>query len=428
MSSSSNFYDAYKYIIHKLIKCNEILSSSDKKKMFKLLRENPLSDAPAGPTGPVGPTGLKGDQGPVGPTGLKGPKGDQGQAGPKGDQGQAGPKGDQGQAGPKGDQGQAGDKGDQGPAGQVLGEESTVGTTRRAFRKYLSYKDAEIVGTWEPSSSGKSILSRTTGTENVTVSVTFKVTATKPGNYTAYMKSDHALCNRLNNVHVFITDKHGTKKKFIDQTDLHLNQKWYNLGQIYVDSTSITQHPTITVTNAGGDCYDQFVSVGNIKLVSQEMYNVPKGIFTEEQTDLLHTVFKTLDTDNDGALTIVDLDPVNTHYFLLGNKTNEVIVFIEDYLDKYKGKITFQNLLVTVEKGLKEAFASLSDNKRYVEPGNLIEQFRKTDNLIAHLLITNVPEPSRFILESDIDQNGRVDYDEFVSATITALGDFRNSP
>ena len=76
--TSSEFYDAYKYIIHKLIKCNENLSSSDKKKMFKLLRENPLSDAPPGPRGPAGPAG---PAGPTGPTGPKGDKGDKGESG-----------------------------------------------------------------------------------------------------------------------------------------------------------------------------------------------------------------------------------------------------------------------------------------------------------------------------------------------------------
>ena len=70
-SSSSDFYDAYKYILTKIIKCDGIenLSSKDKRKMLKLLRENPLLDArqgPAGPTGPRGPQGLVGPQGPRG--------------------------------------------------------------------------------------------------------------------------------------------------------------------------------------------------------------------------------------------------------------------------------------------------------------------------------------------------------------------------
>jgi hypothetical protein len=420
MTSSSEFYDAYTQIIEKLIDCNESLSSKEKRKLLKLLKEKPLtiSAGPKGPAGPAGPRGLTGLTGLTGPTGPKGDKGDRGPAGltgPKGDQGPAGPTGP---AGPKGDKG---DKGDQGPTGQALGEESTVGTTRRAFRKYLSYKDAEIVGTWEPISSGKSILSRTTGTENVTASVTFKVTAAKAGYYTAYMKSDHVLCNRLNNVHVFITDKHGTKKKIVDQTDLHLNQKWYNLGQVYVDSTSITQHPTITVTNAGGDRHDQFVSVGNIKLVSQEMYNVPEGTFTEEQIGVLRPIFDTLDTDNDGALIHADLDSE----YLLGNKTNEAMVFIEDYFDKFNGKITFQNLLVIVEKGLKEAFAIRSDNGVNLGLDDFVQRLNLEKYL--HILLSPLDlrlqtlEPQQripFLKEFDRDGDNAFIYPEFTNVIL----------
>jgi len=52
---SSDFYNAYKYIITKLIKSNGIenLSCRDKNKMLKRLRKNPLL---VGPVEPVGPT------------------------------------------------------------------------------------------------------------------------------------------------------------------------------------------------------------------------------------------------------------------------------------------------------------------------------------------------------------------------------------
>jgi hypothetical protein len=76
---SSDFYDAYKYILTKIIKCGGIenLSSKDKRKMLKRLRENPLLErqGPAGPRGPIGPAG------PAGPAGPTGPKGDQGESG-----------------------------------------------------------------------------------------------------------------------------------------------------------------------------------------------------------------------------------------------------------------------------------------------------------------------------------------------------------
>jgi Ca2+-binding EF-hand superfamily protein len=412
--TSSEFYDTYKYIIRKLIKCNENLSSSDKKKMFKMLRE---SDAPAGPTGPAGPAG------PTGPAGLTGPKGDQGQAGPKGDQGQAGPKGDQGQAGPKGDKGDKGEQGQTGITGNY--EADAYSGSRRALRKYLSYKDAERVGTWEPSNSGKSILSRTTGTENVTGSVTFKVTETKPGYYIAYMKSDHdTLCNRLNNVHVFMTDKHGTKKKFIDQTDPHLNQKWYNLGQIYVESSTSTTHPapTITVTNAGGDRYHQFVSVGNIKLVSQELYNVPDEILNENQREFFYEIFEKLDTNNTGSLTSEDFDFDSQ---MLGGKENEVDVVVEDYLNSFNGTISGNDFLEIIEKELKETFASLSDNKIYIELDRLDEQFDaiKNQNIFTYILTTIVPreELLHLIDQADIDGDGLIDYRDFVGAAILSL-------
>ena len=58
MDSSSDFYNAYKYIITKLVKSNGIenLSCKDKNKMLKLLRKNPLLVGPQGPTKPVDPT------------------------------------------------------------------------------------------------------------------------------------------------------------------------------------------------------------------------------------------------------------------------------------------------------------------------------------------------------------------------------------
>ena len=426
--TSSYFYDAYTQIIEKLIDCNENLSSKEKRKLLKLLKENPLtiSAGPKGPAGPAGPTGPRGLTGPAGltaPAGPAGPKGDQGPAGltgPKGDQGPAGPKGDKGD---KGDQGLAGPIG---PTGQALVGES-YGTIKRVFKKYLSYKDADTDGTWEQSSSGKYILSRTTGTEHVTTSVTFKVAAAKPGRYTAYMKSDHDTLLRLNNVHVFITDRYGTNKKFIDQTDLHLNQKWYELGQVYVDSTSITQHPTITVTNAGGDRYNQLVSVGNIKLVSQEMYRVVDETFAHEQTVVLYNLFKTLDQNNSGSLNIADLNFLHPRIAtLLGDRVNEAVALAEDYLDSSNGIISIDDFVKIVDTEVKEMYASLSDN---VEKGIALYGLDEyldaitTQNIFARVVTGNVPQPHllNLINLADVDRDGHIAYPEFAVAAITAL-------
>jgi hypothetical protein len=453
--TSSEFYDAYKQITEKLIDCNENLSSKEKRKLIRILNDHPLniSAGPRGPAGPAGPTGPRGLTGPAGPTGLTGPKGDQGSGGltgpagpagltgPKGDQGLAGltgPKGDQGPTGltgPKGDQGLAGltgPKGDQGlagpigPTGQALVGER-YGTIKRAFRKYLSYKDAERVDTWDP--SGKSILSRTTGTENVTASVTFKVTAAKPGIYNAYMKSDHdTLCNRLNNVSVFITDKYGTKKKIVDQTDLYLNQKWYSLGQIYLESSTSTTDPapTIMVTNAGGDRYNQYVSVGDLKLVSQEMYNVPEGTFTEEQRAVLHNLLKFLDQNKSESLSIADFNSTNHPLVhVLGDLINEAAVLARDYSESSNGTITSEKLIEIAEIELKEMYVSLSDN---AEGGILVSGLdRRFDRIVEHnlssrILAKNVKrEDILTSINAAANADGYVKYRELASAVILAL-------
>ena len=56
-SSSFNF----KHILKNLIKCNEDLSSSSKRKLLKLLKESDFVAGPAGPAGPVGPAGPAGN-------------------------------------------------------------------------------------------------------------------------------------------------------------------------------------------------------------------------------------------------------------------------------------------------------------------------------------------------------------------------------
>jgi Ca2+-binding EF-hand superfamily protein len=292
----------------------------------------------------------------------------------------------------------------------------------------LSYKDAERVGTWDPSNTGAGLLSRTTGTENVTASVTFKVRAAKPGIYNAYMKSDHdTQCNRLNNVNVFITDKHGTKKKFVDQTDLHLNQKWYSLGQLYVHSTSTT-HPalTITVTNAGGDRYDQLISVGNIKLVSQEMYKVPDVSFTEEQIALLRPIFETLDTNSDGVLTSAGLGSQAVGAFLesLGDQKNEAIALIQDYLYRFNGTINFDQFLEIVEEEFHEYFTLFSDIEGGIKIDDFVKILQSPDihPLVSKLSSLSPEQQLRAALSSwDWDGDGTIRYREFVSAVLDSF-------
>ena len=81
---SSDFHNAYKYIITKIIKSDCFnASSKDKRKLLKLLRENPLNVK-----------GSKGDKGHKGDKGDKGVKGDKGHKGDKGIKGDKGMKGD----------------------------------------------------------------------------------------------------------------------------------------------------------------------------------------------------------------------------------------------------------------------------------------------------------------------------------------------
>ena len=88
-SSTSNL----KRIIKNLIKSNEKLSSSEQKKLLKLLIDSELSVGPVGPVGPAGPAGPAGPVGPVGPVGPAGPAGPVGPAGPGGPDGPVGPGG-----------------------------------------------------------------------------------------------------------------------------------------------------------------------------------------------------------------------------------------------------------------------------------------------------------------------------------------------
>ena len=255
------------------------------------------------------------------------------------------------------------------------------------------------------------------------------------------MKSDHdTQCNRLNNVNVFITDKHGTKKKFVDQTDLHLNQRWYSLGQLYVDSTSTTHlAPTITVTNAGGDRHDQFISVGNIKLVSQEMYQVSDvSSFTEEQSALLRPIFENLDTNNDGVvLTSAGIESQAVGSFLesLGDQKNEAMVLIQDIFD---GTNNFDQFLETVEEEFREAFALFSHNKGqiyiedFVQRLDLVAAVPSDDSSSFPLLLS--PLVSRLrpltseqrladISSFDRDGDGKIRYQDFVSAVLDLFHD-----
>ena len=300
----------------------------------------------------------------------------------------------------------------------------------------MSHKDAGRVGTWESSSGGKSILSRTTGTENVTASVTFKVTAAKPGIYNAYMKSDHdTLCNRLNNVNVFITDKHGTKKKIVDQTDLHLNQKWYNLGQVYVDSTSTTRD-LITVTNAGGDRYDQLISVGNIKLVSQEAYQVPDVSFTEEQCAIFRQIFGSLDINNDGVLTSAGLGSQSAVTFLesLGERGDEAQVILEETFAEH-GTINSIKFLKIAQEEFLEYFTLFSDNEGgiridiadFLKRLDLVAAVPSDDSsslplllspLVSRLLSLTPEERLADISSFDRDGDGNIDFQEFTNAIL----------
>ena len=414
--TSSEFYDAYKQITEKLIDCNENLSSKEKRKLIRILNDHPLniSAGPRGPAGPAGPTGPRGLTGPAGPTGLTGPKGDQGSGGltgPAGPAGLTGPKGDQGLAGPIG------------PTGQALGGESSFDTTRRASSlRFFSHKDALRVGQWEMNESGKSTLSQTTGSEKVTASLTFDLTAIKEGHYTVYMKSENGdILNRLKFAQFFITDKYGTLKKVIDQTDLKLNGRWVYIGPVYVDSDG--SPVTITVTNAGGDYHSQAVSVGPLKLVSQEMYNVSDEVFSEEQRDLLRGIFRTLDTNKDDKLTKSGIQAAYGFIdVLVGEKKNEVIDELEYYIEKYNGTISIDNFLTIVEEEFKEAFSLLSDNKgQRINLNGLSDKL--ADVSTQHPFFTKLPSQRLLqTFEERAELNGDINFQEFTSVIIDSLG------
>jgi Deoxyribonuclease II/Collagen triple helix repeat (20 copies) len=88
--SSSNF----KRVVKKLIKSNENLPFSEKKKLLKLLNESELpAVGPAGVAGPAGPAGVAGVAGPAGVAGVAGPAGPAGPTGPTGPAGSNGSNG-----------------------------------------------------------------------------------------------------------------------------------------------------------------------------------------------------------------------------------------------------------------------------------------------------------------------------------------------
>ena len=98
---SSDFNNAHKYILTKIIKSDCFnASSKDKRKLLKLLRENPLlnvkgSKGDKGEKGGKGDKGLKGDKGPTSTAGALGNKGIKGEVGTQGIEGNKGTAGNQ---------------------------------------------------------------------------------------------------------------------------------------------------------------------------------------------------------------------------------------------------------------------------------------------------------------------------------------------
>jgi Ca2+-binding EF-hand superfamily protein len=301
----------------------------------------------------------------------------------------------------------------------------------------LSSKDAAKEGEWEPSDSGRTLLSRTSGTnDKATASVIFNVTATRPGLYSAYMKSEHGTkLTRLPNLEVLIRDSHGSNKISIDQTDPRLDLQWAHLGTIYVSGSTTDAAPTITFTNAGGDHSDQRISIGTLKLVSQETYPAFDQEFTPEQTVSVGKLFQMLDQNNDGLLRIEDLDPITpTIIALLGDRENEARALAIDYLDSSNGTINRDQFNKIVANEINQAYASLSEN---VERGIALDGLdERADRIAKYNLFTTIIDSNveREVLlnamKDAADTDGYVSYNEFTTAAIQAieaLGDITNS-
>jgi Ca2+-binding EF-hand superfamily protein len=268
------------------------------------------------------------------------------------------------------------------------------------------------------SQSEESIVFQTTGSEKVTASLTFDLTEIKEGYYTVYMKSEYGdILNRLKFAQFFITDKYGTLKKVIDQTDLTLNGHWVYIGPVYVDSDG--GPVTITVTNAGGDYHSQVVSVGPLKLVSQEMYNVSDEVFSEEQRDLLRGIFRTLDTTNDERLTKAVLQAAGFFDVLVGERKNQAIVELEYYIERYNGNINLNNFLEIVEEEFNEAFSLFSDNKGQIDLDvpNLAQRLVRVSN--QRPFFTKL-SPETF-QQADRNGDGMLGIIEFTNAILSYL-------
>jgi Ca2+-binding EF-hand superfamily protein len=300
----------------------------------------------------------------------------------------------------------------------------------------LSNKDAVKDGGWLESESGKTLLSRTSGTsDNATASVKFEVTATKPGNYSAYMKSEHGTpLTRLTNLQVLIRDPHGSKKILIDQTDPRLDKQWGHLGTLYVSGSTTDALPTITFTNVGGDHSDQRVSIGTIKLVSQEMYPVVDQELTPEQTVSVYKLFQILDKNKSGLLSIEDLNTLDPAIVsILGDQRNEATALATEYLESSNGTINLDQFKEIVANEVKEAYASLTENTEMgIALDGLDERAdRLADrNIFTRMIVRNVER--EFLLKAMKDaattdgDMGYMKYNEFASVAIKALGDISN--
>ena len=181
------------------------------------------------------------------------------------------------------------------------------------------------------------------------------------------------------------------------------------------------------MTNAGGEFYSQLVSVGNIKLVSQGAYDkVPDVSFTEEQIALLRPIFETLDTNSDGVLTSAGLGsqlvPVLES---LGDKKNEAIALIQDYLDGFNGTINFDQFLEIVEEEFRQAYDLCSDKKDVMNI-NIDDFVKNLQSPDIHPLVSNLSSLSREQLRAvlsrwDWDGDGRIRYQDFVSAVLDSF-------